>query len=367
MSRNKPYLAGKREYLEIQGDFDWVNDEYNPNDEAEYSEFQKPYGDDDDTDYPMWEWTWPDIDFPDIPPIIYPDPIESKCSIDEDCVWAGVVGTDEMDCGDCYTFTQAHIWYGCDIAPWWAAYGGWTFTPSMNSGNCTQVFTGPIMTTICCDDEADGSFYVQYNGPLDCKGGYETNVTCSECCDEEGTTLTGADTVDAGSTWTGTISPACEGFSCRVTSNSDCVLGCDVNAAGSQVTVAVPATACGTFTVTVQDFKLGCNASASKNVRINDNGTWRDCGSFGAGIFCSGPWCGGDNNVDSDNYHSFVVWCWGGGMCVSGTQILTCDDGWSKSINPVDYCCNGCQDCTSGWNAASAGVKVWECSGECGT
>ena len=374
MSSDKPYLAGSREYLELQRSRDWWDEDVNPNDNAEYSELQKPYalGEDDDDSYPAWEWTWPDIDLPEIPPIIRPDPVENPCSIDEDCVWAGIIGANEIECGDCYTYTQAHIYYGCDLAPWWAAFGSWTVEFLLSSGGCEQVFTGPIMTTVCCDDDAEGTIVVTYDGPLDCKGSFETAVTCSDCCGDEGTTLTGADNVDAGDTWTGTIDPACNGFSCRVTSNSECIIGCSINEAGSQVTVDVPGAACGSFTVTIWDTKSGCGATASAIVRINDNGTWRSCGSDSCaqGAFCSGPWCGGDQQgpgSPSDNSHYFEVYCFGGGTCQSGDRTCVCDDGYSVGVTLAAYCCNGCQDCVADWTAIGGQVYVWECDGACGT
>jgi hypothetical protein len=366
---DKPYLAGDRDYLQMVKYKTW--EAGNPGGLAEYSEFQKPYGNDAE-DYPTWEWTWPNDDFPIIPPIDWPDPEPNPCSMDEDCVWAGIIGPDEMECTQCKMWSQAHLYIGCGDAPWWAAFGAFSIkNKAMGSGDCEVLWTGPLMVTVCCDDDATGSFEVHYNGPLDCVGSVEVSVSCDECCTDDGVELTGAETVAAGATWTGTISPACTGFKCQVYSNSDCVFGCDINDAGSQVLVHVPASACGSFTVNVWDSKYGCNASASASVRITDGGEWRACGAIYAGQFCSGPWCGGDNQGPGGgqeaNTHYYVIWCYGGGMCIAGAKNLSCDDGYSKWVDPTGYCCDGCQNCTSSWNTMGGAIYVWECAGNCGT
>lgn len=367
---DKPYLSGNRDYLRMTKIKTWESGA--PEDLAEYSEFQKPYGDrEGEDDYPFWEWTWPNLSDPTMPPIDFPDPEPNPCSLDEDCIWAGVIGPDTMECEQCFTWSQAHLYIGCEDAPWWAAFGSWTLDVAMGSGNCYLLFSGPVMATVCCDDDAEGSFVLCYEGPLSCSGCVEVEVSCNECCTDMGTTLTGADTVAQGAVWTGTINPACTGFECSVSSNSGCVLSCDIS--GPTVTVAVPAGACGSFTVTVFDNKQGCNATANKTVRITGGGSWRNCGNLGQSAFCSGPWCGGDQQGPStgpppgEESHYFVVWCWGGGMCSAGDRALHCDDGWSKWIAIATYCCNGCQNCTNSWTATSAAAYVWECSGACAT
>lgn len=363
---DKPYLAGDRDYLDMVRWKTW--EAGSDSDLTEYSEFQKPYGNDNE-DYPSWEWTWPDKDWPTIPPIDFPDPVPHPCSIDEDCIWAGVVGPDSMECDQCFTWSQAHLWLGCEIAPWWAAFGSWEIiNKEFQSGDCKMLFSGPVMATVCCDSEATGKFNIKYQGPLDCVGDMEVEVTCKDCCNDS-VTLTGSDTVAAPGTWYGTISPACNGYSCVVESNSGCVLGCEMNDAGSTVTVSIPSGACGGFTVTIWDEKYGCYATASKSVRIT-TGTWRLCGGFSAAGTCSGPWCGsGIENGPStgDELHKYNIICWGGGICINGDRALSCDDGWYKWIQQSVYCCNGCQDCTNNWLAMSGAVWAWECTGSCGT
>lgn len=376
---DKPYLSGNRDYLKMTKIKTWEAGA--AGDEIEYSEFQKPYGDrDGEEDYPFWEWTWPvpgGGGFLLGPPITWPDPTPNPCSIDEDCIWAGLIGPDEMECDECFTFSQAHLYIGCGMAPELAAFGSFELQTDMVFGRCYLLFgdaTGSVIATVCCDDEATGEFTLFYHGFLGCQGSIEVQVSCDECCTDGGTTLTGADTVAAGAVWTGTISPACDGFECRVASNSECVLGCEMNPGGSSVTVGVPAGACGSFTVSVFDDKQGCEAFANKTVRITDGGAWRNCGNAGQGAFCTGPHCGGTQQgppvpggQEGAESHYLVVFCWGGGMCLNGNRTVTCDDGYSEFVTTTGYCCNGCQDCTNNWIALSAGLWVWECSGACAT
>jgi hypothetical protein len=366
---DKPYLAGDRDYLQMVKYKTW--EAGRPGENAEYSEFQKPYGNDAE-DYPSWEWFWPDDEFPIIPPVVFPDPTPNPCAIDEDCVWAGIIGPEEMECTQCFMWSQAHLYLGCADAPWWAAFGAFEIkNKAMSSGDCEVLWTGPVMVTVCCDDDATGSFEVHYDGPLGCVGSVEVSVSCDECCTDDGVELTGAETVNAGETWIGTISPSCTGFKCQVYSNSGCVIGCAMNGAGSQVTVSVPGGACGSFTVSVWDSKYGCNATAEATVRITDAGIWRHCGSIYAGQFCSGPWCGGDEQGPGggggNNSHIYYIWCYGGGMCIHGDQNLVCDDGFAKFITTSGYCCDGCQGCENSWGSVGGTIWVWECTGTCGT
>jgi hypothetical protein len=358
----KPYRFEKQEWMELSQRKDWNDSTVNPDDLAEYSEFQRPYalpkGED---SYPAWEWGWPDIEFPDIPPIIYPDPIDHPCSIDENCEWAGIIGPDEMECGDCYTFTQAHIWYGCDIAPWWAAYGSWELK-NVNTvgGTCYQLFTGPIMTTVCCDETVEsGNFTVVYNGVLDCKGSKDVLVTCDLCCNgEDGIVLTGADTVAAAATWTGTITPACPNTTCEVTSNSGCSLSCTVNAEGSQVTVTPGASDCGSFTVTVTDpgGTEQCPAgTSSKTVRITGGGaSWQFVQSAPAD--CQGCDCGCSGTVLPYT------------PCINeGLKYGTNNGGTFDCSIGYGYNCKTLAGCTVGpgsWPPCHSGGGS-ECSGAC--
>ncbi len=118
----------------------------------------------------------------------------------------------------------------------------------------------------------------------------EVGVVGCAGCSCTNMTLTGADTVNPGATWTGTIGSdegACQNATCTVTSNSGCSLTCVVSQDGTQVTVAVGATDCGSFTV-----EISCgDESDSKSVRINDTGQG---GGWAAvpGAVCHGAGCG---------------------------------------------------------------------------
>jgi len=94
----KPYIWGSLEYLEFSQRKDWNDPDVNPDDLAEYSELQKPYALPDGVDdYMSWEWTWPDINFPDIPPLVISDPVEGNpCDRDTVCSGAGIIGPDTL-------------------------------------------------------------------------------------------------------------------------------------------------------------------------------------------------------------------------------------------------------------------------------
>lgn len=363
----KPYIYEKQEWLEFFQRKDWNDPSVNPDDLAEYSEFQRPYDTDDKSDYPGWEWTWPDINLPGIPPIVYPDPIESPCSIDENCVWAGVIGPDELECDECFTYTQAHVWYGCDVAPWWAAYGSWTLETQTQGGNCYQLFTGPIMTTVCCDDVTTGSFTVIYNGPLECQGQKEVQVTCGKCCQE--LTLTGSDTVGQSATWTGTISPACVDVECSVTSNSGCSLSCVLNEEGTQVTVSTGVNDCGGFTVTVTGPSSGEECpenSDSKHVRITGGtGDWRfdttgtalSCGEVAA--------CNADGNCGCGYGSAYPH-----ASCIADNTYryglnngadFDCSQNYGRSCLAGSSC-----TCTGDWPPCGAGTDCGDPGAACG-
>jgi hypothetical protein len=378
----KPYIYESLEgWLPITRKKSWFDPVNNPGDLAPYSEFQKPYSNDKEMSYPEWEWTWPDDTIGPIPDLTYPDPIENECSVDENCVWAGVIGPDEMECDECYTFSQAHLYYGCDVAPWWAAFGSWTLTAEMSKGNCYQLFTGPIMTTICCDEDAEGSFTVTYEGPLDCVGSKEVSVTCGGCCGEDGWTLDGPATVAAGYTWYGTISPACPDATCEVSSNSECELSCSVNSAGSEVTVGTSSGQCGQVDVTI--FNPGgeecANATASDSFRITGSGNWylketssdvcaSGCG--GGDGSCGGAHCSGGGSIDyqapcTSEPYKYGTSCQVGGVppCCWNNWIRQCKGTIPSCINCTPPPCGSVKSCSGSYYCAACGW--WRCEWKC--
>jgi hypothetical protein len=389
MSSSKPYLAGKMEYLEMIRRKDFWDSDVNPHDELEYSEFQKPYALDDDEDdaYPSWEWIFPRIDpWPD--PFPLPDIDPHPCSFDDDCVWAGIIGPGEMECEDCYTYSQAHVYYGCDVAPWWAAYGSWTIDSNVTDGRCYLLFSGPVMATVCCEEDSVGSFTLTYSGPLDCNGSISVDVTCGRCCEDM--TLTGADTVAQSGTWTGTISPACPGVECSVTSNSGCSLSCVLNEAGSEVTVTVGSSDCGGFLVTVTDASVAggeCAANTdSKHVRITGGtGDWRfdttgtaiscgevtacnEDGNCGCGYGSAYPHSacvvdnqykyGLNNGGDFDCSQNYGRSCLAGSSCTCTGSWPPCPAGGTDCGHPGGACGGGPDYCTARhWHRCK-----WTCS-----
>jgi hypothetical protein len=357
----KPYMYEHLEWLEIFKRKDWNDPTVNPDDLAEYSEFGKPYAQPDGEDtYQGWEMTWPDNDFPDIPPIITPDPVENPCNIEDSCTAIGIIGPDEMECGDCYTFTHAHVVLSCE-PQWWMAFGSWDFDPL--DSECSLLFSpGPIMATVCCPDGKGGSFKLSFSGPLECSDSKEVVVSCDECCEEF--SLTGNSTVTAGQVWVGTISPACPCAECTVVSNSGCTLGCVMNGSGSQVAVTVGGGDCGGFTVTIIDKCSGdeCEANVdSKFVTIN-GGDWVfdvsasdlgvagciGCGSgggsqnFGTSCYVGEYWYGGFDPVDTDCSGSFASQCKGPDDCGGDWGINIC--GW-----PAGSCTGNWPCRTFGW------------------
>lgn len=269
----KPYLLGEMDYLKTYKIKTWEDGDPTRQDDSEYSEFQKPYHYDEDEpeDYAWWEWTWPNPTWPPIPPVTTPDVPVGPCSVDEDCVFAKIIGSGTMQCGQCRMYSQFHYYIGCTSAPWWAAFGSWKLTGG--NGDCHIQSQGPVMATVCCSSVASTqTITLTYEGPLGCVDSMNIVVTCEECCEEF--TLTGNNTVNPGATWTGTISPACPSAECSVVSNSGCTLTCTVNGTGSQVTVTPGGSDCGSFTVTVTDASVGeeCTSEATKEVRINNTG-----------------------------------------------------------------------------------------------
>lgn len=236
---------------------------------AKYSELQKPYAYDEDIpeDYVWWEYVWPDINFPKVS---IPDPIEGDCKVDEDCNFAKIIGPNKLRCGQCNTWTQYHQWIGCTAAPWWAAFGSWEIIDPIDG--VVMITQGPVMATVCANDDANpGTFKLRYNGPLNCVDEISVEMEDCGCCKDF--TLTGNETVNPGSQWTGLISPACQDAECSVVSNSGCTLTCSMNGSGSEVYVTPGALDCGSFTVTITYSVEDCiEKSASWSVRINDLG-----------------------------------------------------------------------------------------------
>jgi hypothetical protein len=373
----KPYMYEHLEWLEIFSRKDWNDPTVNPDDLAEYSEFGKPYAQPDGEDtYQGWEFTWPGLPiYPDLPPIIKPDPVESACNLGDSCLAIGIIGGDTLECGDCYTYTHLHVILSCE-PQWWMAFGSWTFDPG--STHCYLLFSGPIMATVCCEEVSPpGVAILSYEGPLECSDTKQIIVGCEECCEQM--ELTGLDTVAAGNPWTGTINPACPCAECEVISNSGCSLGCTMNEAGSQVTVTPGGGDCGSFTVTVTDKCVGDECDANqvvKTVRITGGGAqWsfvssadnhcNDSGQCGCGYGFATPYAacifggfkyGTNNGATFDCSQAFGYSCVAGADCGAGDAYPPCGGG-AQCGDPGGACGGGPQWCTS---------KVWhKCEWKC--
>ena len=335
----KPWMATELPYLD-QYRFKTFEDGDPSGGYAKYSELQKPYMYDEDIpeDYIWWEWVWPDF-----PPIGDFDPIDTDpCHISEDCTFARIIGTDKIECGDCYTFTQLHVYIGCEMAPWWAAFGSWELIDPPTGVDMR--FSGPVMATICvADDASDGTFTIKYNGPLNCVDEMDVRVEECGCCKEF--VVEGPTTINPGATWQGVVTPSCEDATCAVTSNSGCTISCEMNPNGSKVFAYPGASDCGSFKVTVSYTEGGCDSQeAYQWVRINNTGQ-------------GGSWV--EETTD---------WCWGstcGSLCTTcnASSPTECDfappaseqppwewDAYayeqykygegSSCSDPIDYQCN---------------------------
>lgn len=357
----KPYLAGKQEYFSLYRHQTWEDGDPSGDKQlSEYSEFQKPYLYDEDIpeDYSWWENTWPD--FPTIP-ITAPDPITHPCSADDFCNFAAITGTDSMKCPGVYVFTQLHVWIGCTVAPWWAAFGTWELEPG--DPGVILLSSNPVTATIQITDSAgDGTAKLIYYGP-GCTATKEIPFTCDACCDFE---ILGSATVNPGTTWTGTIQPGCVDTTCGVTSNSGCTLSCELKADGTKVYVDVGAADCGTFVVTVTKAAEGNCAehAVSFAVRINNTGqggAWNSIAGYDDGP-CSNPPCAGGAGttdygstcIDSETGHRYGT----GATC--GANITYECRGETPTC-PVDH--NDAPPCVSGeLNPCSSGHANFKCT-----
>jgi hypothetical protein len=325
MSTWKPYLAGDREYFEQAKILSWEDGDATGG-SAEYSEFQKPYLYPDD-DHPTWEWSWPDNDNWPYPDITDPDPDDNPCNEEEypgECTTAAIIGPDSLDCPTVGVYSQVHVWLGCTVAPWWAAFGTWELDSP--DPEVVLVSSNPVTATVeVGDDAGDGTAVLTYYGP-GCTATKEIVFTCDACCEFE---ITGSNTVNPGVQWVGTIKPGCAGATCGVVSNSGCSPTCTMKADGSKVYVTPGAADCGTFTVTVTKAAEGdCPEwSATIAVRINNTGQgggWVTDTGYGANPCdpaCSFG-CGSITEtacIDDDGFK------WASGVnCVGATFLRIC-------------------------------------------
>jgi hypothetical protein len=170
-------------------------------------------------------------------------------------------------------------------------------------------------------------------------------------------------TVNPGTDWNGTISPADLDTTCSVSSNSGCSLGCYVSADGSEVIVPVGPNHCGSFTVTItQPASGGCpEGSATKAVRIKNTGqggAWEliyQCNGN-----CSGPdtrGCYNTNTVGTVIDDNGYAWWWTNCKCFLNPPGTQCDTDFANGI------------CSSGWGSPCPpsgweGLRDYFCCGD---
>jgi hypothetical protein len=348
----KPYVWSAMEWMEFSRRKDWNDPTVNPDDNIPYSEFQRPYNLPPGVDnYQADEWTWPTTDWPKPEVTIDPDPLKHPCNIEDDCMAVGIIGPDSLDCGDCYTFTHVHVIESCELQ-WWMAYGNWYIKG--DPGFCYQLFESPIMTTICCNENVEGMITLIYEGPLGCDAEHPITVGCDECCED--IELIGSDTVTSGDPWIGTISPACSGLECNVSSNSGCDIGCQINPQGSQVLVATDPDDCGSFTVTVTQAPSGdCEGdSATKTVRLSE-GNWEACNALALG---GEHQCYG--NTWTDGEYRATVGCGTGGFGFINAR--DCDGNIIHRFDYIPDCCDGCGGCYTQHFTRAYASQIWSCT-----
>lgn len=200
-------------------------------------------------------------------------------------------------------------------------------------------------------------------------------VNCRECCAEFN--ITGASSVNPGSTWVGTIAPCCEDIKTEVTVNCGTVAA-SLSPDGCTVSVTVSDTsACGTFTVTATHEAEDCaTRQTSIGVKINNTGQggqWfydqssSELGQQG----CTTCGCGG--SVAQRSPPCFVgdykYGGFGGPLACDGTATTQCKGtgggpcaacGGASGVNPCGWAsqnCGGGTDCEYwGW---------WRCDWNC--
>lgn len=340
MSKRRPYIYQDREWLEIANIQE--RQDVQP-DDMPRSELDQPwrFGNDDDDNY----WTYEDDSLPcptcgpwcpPCPTGPDPVPIPGPCDQGTGCDFLTLTSIPEtIECGTTYNFTTIHVVSGCEPASFEDAFLAWSIT----AGDILDT-TPPGMTwkaPECCDGQEVTVTVSSAAG--DCSDTRTFKLECPACCEEF--VVTGADTVNPATTWVGGIDPPCPGATCTVTNNSGCPMTCEVNSAGTTVSVGVGLKNCGSFTVTVtedtstpQKIEDNCpGESAAKTVRINGNGGfWKTCwtSSF---IFCNGPFCS-CTFTDGEQRWSIAI---GAGIFCGDTQNTACFEDWPLTTGNIIF------------------------------
>jgi hypothetical protein len=347
MTFSKPYLSDK-EYLEVYNKQTF--EEGDPRGLTEYSEFQKPYTEEED--WPEWEWTWPEMPFPSTIDLIdVPDPVPNPCQEEDgNCGGAAILGPNVIDCPDLVLYTQAHAYVGCTVAPWWAAFGSWEIDTNGLDPELVYIASqSPISCTVKVEEQAGTDTVRLKYSAADCDTFIDISIDC-QCCDIF--TVTGNDTTNPGPpgdtrTYTATVSPACPNATPTLSSNSGCeaeFTDLAIDGDGATVTVEISENACGGFKITVTDAGEDCESRvASKSVRINNTGQgggWVSQGEHGAAQGCGGGSCnstGCGEGLSQSTYDDDIYIRYG--------QGVTCDAGPLQSCSGKGGAGPPCDDC----------------------
>lgn len=363
MSKRRPYIYEDREWLEIAQIQEKIDVQ---GDEVPQSELDQPYrfAEEEDDNYQPYEFDYTIPPYPGPGPGPDPVPIPGPCNQGSGCDFLTLVDVPEtVECDEEYFFRTIHVVSGCEPARYEDLFLAW----SISAGDVLSITPVGMRwkAPSCCDGDevtvtvssADGS----------CSDTRTFKLDCVACCEEF--EIVGADTVNPGTVWGGSITPPCPGATCTVTNNSGCPMTCEVNSDGTSVTVPVGAKNCGSFTVTVtedtstpQKQEDNCpGESASKTVRINGNGGfWKLCGG-GSFFLCNGPFCSCTYIAGEAMWR---IWIGAGIFC--GSQLTrTCYDNWpgpplgNVVYGPTTYFASTCD--TNGPCAGSSlwGVSLW--------
>ncbi len=364
MSARRPYIYEDREWLEIAQ----IQEKQDvQSDEIPQSELDQPYrfGNDDDDNYQPYEFDLPNCPTcgPWVPPGWPPPdpvPIPGPCDQGTGCDFVTITSVpEEIECDTTYQFTTIHVVSGCEPASFEDAFLSWSITagtiinttPPGMKWKADGVSDGQEVTV--CVSSADGSC-------SDCR---TFKISCPVCCSDQ-MEIVGADTVNAGSTWAGSIDPPCPGATCSVSSNAGCPMTCSINPDGSTVSVPVGIKNCGSFTVTVtedtstpQKIEDMCpGESATKTVRINDNSSWISCGSC-SWFLCNGPFCSCEYFSGEERWRIWI----GAGIFCGACCTAACYDNWQNRPplgniiwGPRTFCASTCDT-----NGPCAGSSMW--------
>lgn len=366
MSKRRPYIYEDREWLEISRIEE--KQDVQP-DDLPQSELDQPYrfGNDDDDSYWSYETdlppcptcgTWCSI----CPPPPDPVPIPGPCDQGTGCDFLTITSVPEtIECETTYQFTTIHVVSGCQPASFEDAFLSW----SISAG--TIINTTPPGMKWKADGVTDGQEVTVTVSSADgqCSDSRTFKIDCPACCSDE-MVITGADTINPGTTWVGSIDPPCPGATCTVSNNSGCPMTCEVNSSGTTVSVPVGVKNCGSFTVTVtedistpQKQEDNCpGESATKSVRINGNGaSWVTCGG-GSFFLCNGPFCSCTFTSGQRRWIIFI----GAGIFCGDNLTRTCYENWPPPPFPPGPVVWGPQnfkasDCDT--NGPCAGGSLW--------